>query len=419
MHHPPIVLHGNNFDSNRGCQALRLTTQMILDRYLPEYPRLYANIFCNDDPQFTTNEPDEKSAGQIWETRRQGTPMFYLWGAKVVCYRFWGLFPAMKAHRPLNHATALLALGGDNLSYDYGFLATLLFFSPLKAAIRKGVPSVVWGASIGPFSKRPRWEKRFADILRRVDLITVREPITQDYLDSLGVRDNIRRAADPAFLLPTCPAPLPGEIEQALQAGAIGINLAPLMKRYNNMSSIAWMQQSLDMLAEIRRTTDRPIVLIPHVMMPPHVFPDNDDYLFMGALLDALPPEKKDGIFLYDARGHSSKQIKWVISRLKVFIGSRLHSIVAALSSCVPAFNIGYSIKSSGIMRDIFGHENWVVHVAGLSAGELAERVQSLLAEGAAVRDHLNRFIPGYSQTAWKNGEYLQELLRERGRKIK
>ena len=255
MTHPHIVLHGNNFDSNRGCQALRLSTQMILDRYLPDYPRLYANIFCNDDPQFITNEPDAKSAGQIWETRRQGTPAFYLWGTRIVCSRFLGRFPAMKAHRALDNAAALLALGGDNLSYDYGFLATLLFFSPLQAAIRKGVPTVVWGASIGPFSKRPRWERRFADLLRRVDLITVREPITQEYLEGLGVRDNIRRAADPAFLLPVCPVELPHEIEQALQAGALGVNLAPLMKRYNNLSSGAWMRQAMDMLAAIRRIT--------------------------------------------------------------------------------------------------------------------------------------------------------------------
>ena len=59
-------------------------------------------------------------------------------------------------HRALDNATALIALGGDNLSYDYGFLATLLFFSPLDAAIRRDVLSVVWAASICPFSERPR-----------------------------------------------------------------------------------------------------------------------------------------------------------------------------------------------------------------------------------------------------------------------
>lgn len=416
MSREPIILHGNNFDSNRGCQALRLTTQMILDRYLPDYPRLYANIFRNDDPQFHSEEPDENSAGQLWETRCQGTPGFYYWGAWVVRSRMLGRFPWMKVHGSLDEAKALLALGGDNLSYDYGFLATLLFFSPFNKAVEKGTPTTIWGASIGPFSLRPKWEKRFADILRRVDLITVREPLTEEYLASLDVKDNIRRVSDPAFILPARPTQLPDEIEQALQAGAIGLNLAPLMTRYNGQSSRKWTKEAATMLAEVRRKTSQPIILIPHVMMSPEVFPDNDDYQFMQLLLDKLPPCDREGIFLYDARGDSSMQIKWVISRLKVFAGSRTHSTIAAWSSCVPTFCIGYSVKSRGLNRDIFGHEQWVAHVSDLTAGQLAERIQSLLAEETAIRGHLESFIPDYSQGAWKNGECLKEMLQQRGK---
>jgi polysaccharide pyruvyl transferase WcaK-like protein len=416
VNHKPVILHGNNVDSNRGCQALRLTTQMILDRYLPQYPRLHANIFCSDVPQFHTLEPDAKSAGQLWETPRRGTPRFYFWGAGVVRARLLGRFPPMKVHRALDNAAALLAVGGDNLSYDYGFLATLLFFSPLHAAICREVPTMVWAASIVPFSKRPEWEKRFADLLRRVDLITVREPLTQEYLEELGVRDNIRRVTDPAFLLPACPTELPDEIEQALEAGAIGVNLAPLMRRYSGLSPGKWMNQAVDMVAEVRRKTTCPVILIPHVMMSRRVFPENDDYAFLRALSQRLPPDLRDGTLLYDSRNHSSKQIKWVISRLRVFAGSRLHSTIAALSSCVPTFSIGHSVKSRGINVDLFGHERWGAQVSQLTAGQLAERVQALLEEEAVVRSQLRSIIPHYSNAAWKNGEYLQSMLRERER---
>jgi polysaccharide pyruvyl transferase WcaK-like protein len=328
------------------------------------------------------------------------------------------MFPAMKANAALRRASALLALGGDNLSYDYGFLATLLFLSPFHAAVRKNVPSIVWGASIGPFSKRPWWEKRFANILRRVSLITVREEYTQDYLDGLGVRENVRRVTDPAFLLPTDPVELPNDLEQALRAGAIGVNLAPLMVHYNGLSSKAWLRKAVDLLRAIRRASDAPIILVPHVMMSPYTFPDNDDYQFMQAVRRELTPKEQEGVFLYDAHDHSSKQIKWLISRLRVFIGSRLHATVAALSSCVPTFCIGHSIKSRGIFRDIFGNEQWVTHVANLSADQLAERVKALLDGEAAIRDHLRSFIPGYSEGAWKAGEFLRETLQASGRLI-
>ena len=412
-----LILHGNNLDDNRGCQALRWSTRLILDRYLPEYPRLHANIFCNDHPHFRSREADANSAGQLWEVRRRGTPGFYFWGTGVVRSRILGRLPRMKVHQALDRAAAVLALGGDNLSYDYGFLATLLFFSPLQAAVRRGVPTVVWAASIGPFSGRPAWERRFADLLARVDLITVREPLTQSYLEGLGVRDNIRRVADPAFLLPACPTQLPSEIEQALQDGAIGINLAPLMTRYNGLSSRDWMARAIEMVAEVRRRTDAPIVLIPHVMMSPHIFPANDDYRFLKALQERLPADARDDVWLYDARSDDCRQIKWVISRLRVFAGARTHSTIAALSSGVPTFCIGYSIKARGINLDIFGHEQWVSHVSQLGAGRLAERMESLLESQAAIRSHLKSVIPTCIENAWRNGEFLADLMRDRGRR--
>jgi len=412
---PRVILHGNNFDANRGCQALRLTAQMVFDRYLPGHQRLHANIFRNDDPQFHQREPDPGSAGLLWETARQGTAGFYLWGTPLFTRSLIGRFPAMKVHRELNTSAPLIALGGDNLSFDYGFLASLLFFSPLHAAVQRGVPSVVWSASIGPFSARPQWEKRFAQVLRQVDLITVREPVTQAYLESLGVKGNTRTVSDLAFLLPAEPTTLPADIEQALASGAVGLNVAPLMKRYTHFSAHAWREQALAMLTEVRRKIDAPLVLIPHVMMSPKVFAHNDDYEFMRGLVEALPANVRDNVFLYDARNDTCKQIKWVISRLRMFAGSRTHATIAALSSGVPTFCIGYSIKSRGLNQGIFGHERWVSHVSNLTAGQLAERLQELLSEEDGVRAHLAAFMPDYSQLAWKNGEYLQEMLVQRG----
>lgn len=409
-----LILHGNNHDSNRGCQALRWCTQMILDRYAPDLPRLHANIFYNDHPHFQTREVDRNSPGQLWEVGRRGRPSFYLWGACVVRSRMLGRFPKMKVHEVQRRVAAVLALGGDNLSYDYGFLATLLFFSPLRAAVREGTPAVVWAASVGPFSSRPRWEQRFADVLRRVDLITVREPLTQAYLEGLGVRDNVRRTADPAFLLPACPTQLPGQIEDMLEAGAIGINLASLMVRYNRLSSSAWLAEATRMVAEVRRHTAAPILLIPHVMMPPHVFPANDDYAFLSALLERLPADARKGVCLYDARDDDCRQIKWVISRLRVYAGARFHSVIAALSSGVPTFCIGYGVKTRGINLELFGHEQWVCSGSQLTAGRLVERLGALLDAQAEVRSHLRSVIPACVEKAWKNGEFLAGMLKDR-----
>jgi len=411
---PPIILHGNNFDQNRGCQALRLTTQMILDRFLPDVPRLHANIFRNDDPQFHHTEPDPKSAGLHWEIRDRFHPLVSLWGVKLVRAAMFGWFPPLRIHRELPKCRCVLALGGDNLSFDYGLFAALLFFSPFAKAVKLNVPSVIWGASIGPFRQKPVWEKKFAHVLRQVDLITVREPLTQAYLAELGIERNVRMVSDPAFILPTEHTELPKPLERALTSGAVGLNIAPLMTRYSGQSPQQWLAAAVEMVTNVVRRMAMPAVLIPHVMMSPNIFPSNDDFLFMQELRNALEPAVRERVVLYDAREHTCKQIKGVISRLRLFASCRLHAAIAGLSTNVPTFSIGYSVKSRGINRDLFGREDWGAHFSELMGQRLADRLVHLLGEEDKVRAHLANVIPGYAEKAWLNGMYLREMLDRR-----
>ena len=406
-----FILHGNNFDQNRGCQALRLTTQMILDRYFPDASRLHANIFRNDDPQFSEVAPDPKSAGLHWEIRDRFHPLDYLWGVKLVRAAMFGWFPPMRIHKELTKDRCVMALGGDNLSFDYGLFSVLLFFSPFAKAVKLGVPSVIWGASIGPFRQKPAWEKRFANILRQVDIITAREPLTQTYLAELGIEKNVRMVSDPAFILPTEQPELPKPLEDALNAGAIGLNLAPLVARYSGQSADQWYFAAIEMVTNVLRRTDMPVVLIPHVMMQPNIFPSNDDFLFLYDLRKDIEPTLRERVIVYDAREHTCKQIKGVISRCRIFAGGRTHATIAALSTNVPTFSIGYSVKSRGINLDIFGHEEWVTHFSELTGQRLADRIEHLLRNADEVRRHLANVIPAYAEKAWLGGQYLQEML--------
>ena len=336
-------MHGNNFDSNRGCQALRFCTSRILARYLPECPELHANIFCNENPMYRDESGNELN--QLYEVKKERNLPFYLWGTNIVGCKLWGL-PApmkviskMKRLRKEDATGILLALGGDNWSMDYGSLALHLFTAPFASAARIGFPTCVWGASIGPFSQNPVLEHKMAHLLRKMDLITVREPLTVEYLRSLGVTKNVRRVCDPAFLLPAVePENLPDEIRTALDGGAVGINLAPLFKRYAKNSKEEFLNRVRETFLHFLDAVDAPVVMIPHVMMEPEVFPDNDDFLFMQSLRDSLPDELRARTFLYDSRNDDCRKINWVISRCRAFAGCWTHSTIAALSTGVPTF---------------------------------------------------------------------------------
>ena len=60
-------------------------------------------------------------------------------------------------------------------------------------------------------------------------------------------------------------------------------------------------------------------------------------------------------------------ELKGYIARCRFFVGARTHATIAAYSSCVPTLVLGYSVKSRGIARDLFGNEeNYVLPVQSL-----------------------------------------------------
>ena len=109
---------------------------------------------------------------------------------------------------------------------------------------------------------------------------------------------------------------------------------------------------------------------------------------------------------------YNCRQLKWIISHLTAFVGARTHATIAALSSGVPTLSIGYSMKARGINQDLFGHTDWVEPVEHMTGDSLAVRLESLLAVGDQVRQHLVDTMPDYQKKARQATHYLREAAR-------
>ena len=74
-------------------------------------------------------------------------------------------------------------------------------------------------------------------------------------------------------------------------------------------------------------------------------------------------------------------ELKGYIARCRFFIGARTHSTIAAYSSGVPTLVLGYSVKSKGIAKDLFGtYENYVLTVQQLKEySELGRAFKSIM----------------------------------------
>ena len=302
----------------------------------------------------------------------------------------------------LDDATAVLSVGGDNYSLDYG--VPTLFTDLDDIAIQKEKPIILWGASVGPFSAMPDYERYMSEHLQKVSGIFARESVTIAYLESIGVTENVYPVADPAFLMdPVRPAGI--EDVLPLDEEAIGLNLSPLMAKYVTGGDLeAWILIAAQIISGIAETTEMPVCLIPHVTSP-----HSDDYAFMQKAAAQIPG--KNGNLTLMSPKYSAAETKWIISKMALFAGARTHSTIAALSSGVPTLSFAYSIKARGINRDLFDHESYLLNPDHLTANTVTQTVQSMLEGAGEIGRGLDEKIPLIQKKASYAGEKLKKIV--------
>lgn len=103
------------------------------------------------------------------------------------------------------------------------------------------------------------------------------------------------------------------------------------------------------------------------------------------------------------------RQLKYIISQCRFFVGARTHATIAAYSTYVPTLVVGYSTKSIGIARDLFGtDENYVIPVQKLqNENDLKRRFLWMLEHEKEEQNMLINAIPEYKKTAEIAKKYL------------
>ncbi|MCB0126053.1 MAG: polysaccharide pyruvyl transferase family protein [Caldilineaceae bacterium] len=81
----------------------------------------------------------------------------------------------------------------------------------------------------------------------------------------------------------------------------------------------------------------------------------------------------------------TTAQLQAAYSYMTLFMGSRLHSNIFALSAGVPVIAIAYLPKTRGVMRTL-GLEQWVVDIASVEGSALYALLSQLYTNRAAVR---------------------------------
>lgn len=375
--------HGGS--ANHGCEAIVRASAKILNM-----PATLWSTMPDSDLAYGLND-----LADIHEDKKQD-----LTGMKLLRFKvhhkltgsdyLYTKFAHESFFSAIQSGDTYLSIGGDN--YCYAGKDILGHYNQIIH--EKGGKTVFWGCSFEPSEMDAATAKDIA----RYDLITARESISYETLKA--VNPNTILVADPAFVLDTVELPLP---EGWKDDNTIGINASPLIMQCAKDGSIAY-EAYCRLIEHILNATDAAVALIPHVAIE-----NNDDRIPLRSLYEKFASTGR--VVLVE--DHNCCELKGYISRCRIFIGARTHATIAAYSTCVPTLVLGYSVKSKGIARDIFGtEEHYVLPVQELrNPDELANGFDWLSANEMTVRDHLIKTMPEYKARALLARDAVEELM--------
>lgn len=383
-----FVIYGNGSSMNHGCEAIVRGTVALLGKKNDYF------LQCQNPAEDAKYGLDQLA--ELWQAR-SGTKKslrFILAYLRMKLLKDYAAMDGMGyiagIGRAAQNAKIAISVGGDNYCYPgteiYGWLN--------KEYKKNGMKTVLWGCSVEPeIVARPKVSKDLA----RYDMIVSRESLTYNAVKK--VHKNTFLAPDPAFFM----EPQTYALEKNLNSeNLIGINASPHILKCETVPGAAY-ENYKNLIAYILDHTDSYIALIPHV-----VWDTNDDRKVLRQLYDDFAQNER--LILVD--DHSAPELKYIISKCRMFIGARTHATIAAYSTCVPTLVVGYSVKARGIARDLFGtEENYVLPVQALSEpNQLTAAFNWLQENEQRIKTHLERFLPDYLASAEKVIEAIKRM---------
>ena len=316
----------------------------------------------------------------------------------VAGLRNWlaGLFPWIRALEQVAFVGDIH--GGDSFSDIYGFRRFFLAALSAWTVILVNGKLAQLPQTYGPFKgKAARWIAQF--LLKRSTTVIARDKVSHKVAKSLLPEEGeVLLTPDVAFVLePEPPSKVEVEPEKLLsrEERFIGLNVNGLMLAGGyagrdmfglKMDYPAFLKQLVERLLEVQ---DRDLVLIPHTITPKGI--SESDNEGNEKLWASLSEENQKRVFMVQGV-YNCHEIKSVIGMCDFFVGSRMHSCIAALSQGVPCVGVAYSMKFSGVFESV-GMKDWVVDAREVDASAAVDRITQLYQERDTKRQSLSENV--------------------------
>lgn len=291
----------------------------------------------------------------------------------------------------------LFISGGGSLLQDVTSTRSLLYYLMLmKLAKWCKKPVMIYANGIGPINKKVN---RFLTkkILNKVDIITLRDEGSKEYVYELGIKNNnIIVTADPVFTLDPAPQSIVREI---LQREKI-----PMDKKFIGISIRQWKtaENLIEILSELIKSTlekfDVNILLIP--MHHP------EDLEISMELKNMV---NQESCYVLTEK-YSVEEIMGIIKELEIIIAMRLHSLIYAATQEVPMVGLSYDPKVDGILKSL--GMDYICNVDKLDYNDLIDKVEYVWENKVELSEQLKIQDEDLRNKAIENVRMALDLLK-------
>lgn len=268
--------------------------------------------------------------------------------------------------KEIENSDICISVGGDNYCYPH---CTWLYTLD-EYAHKIGKKTVLWGASL--FEEIE--DDELINDLNNFDILVIRESLSYNAVRKYIPENRIIYAPDPAFSM----HPKKVKLNSWYKGREIvAINVSPLTIQNEEQE-----QAIYDLIDYLLKETKYSVLLLPHVTTD-----DCNDMDILKKIKNKYNDEEK--VYL-EEKYYNCNELKFIISNCNLLVAARTHASIAAYSTGVPTLVIGYSVKSRGIAKDLFGdYDNYVISKDSLTSKNLKEKFLYIEKNKEKIKEHL------------------------------
>ena len=290
----------------------------------------------------------------------------------------------------------LFILGGGGILYDAD---ARLYLREPAIALEKGVPLMVYAVSVGPLED-PAAQELVRNCLSRAEVVTVRDRLSRQALEQVGVRREVLVTADPALLLERQELPADALKREGLDQRhrLVAMSVREPGKAAPDLDEEQYHALLADAADFMVDRFDADVVFVP---LERGKFDMQHSHAVVSRMLRAQRA--------FVLRGeYTSGQLLSLLDHFRFAVGMRLHFLIFAALRGIPFVALPYATKVAGFLEDL---QLVFPPLKQVSAGRLLAYIDHSWDHRRSIHEQIVRLVPSLQERARQNNRIAVELL--------